>query len=514
MSTGKRIGIILVLLFVFSILFVLSCTLVMFLAPGTEIFGVRYVSAFVGNYEKDVSIESFSGDVYIETQNVPITIEFVDYYATNLSFHQNFTGFTQTKINQAGVDYYVENGDLKIKTTEFIKFIYANEDYDNFHFVLRLPAYAFNASQRSINITAGQSPVKFVGSPKLKNLNISTSGVISVDGNVSVYNDFILKIGKSTEIGDSFNLTNLDVTTRGDAYVNITKAISGDLKVNTRGGDVMFISCNNLYAETVSGSIRGTGTNGAVVDYNVNIKTRSGSVELAEANKMYQARVCKSTIETKSGKVNITNAYDIDVVSDSGNVFIGNANNVNITNRIGLVEVKESNGNLYINNANGASVAGENGALKNVKIESNSGVIKVYNTKGTVDLKSNYNSVTFKNQTSSRIYLYAGKKLVAENLFGEVTAYATENVSMKFSQITANISVEVGNKAKVVDIDATCSKIGTVSYVLRSTKGERAKLYAGDDLIADNSTISNVQSGQYLINVKTVYARTSLYFSA
>ena len=513
MSLGKKLIVIICLLFFFFFLFFLSCALVLFLAPGIEIFGVRYVSFFEANYEKEVNISSFSGDIYIETENVPINIEFSDYTSTFLNYHQNFTGYTTTKTDQAGVYYKIENEDLKISTTEFVKFLFAHDDYENFHFDLRLPAYAYQTGTRSIYITSNGSSVKIDGNTVLKNFDVKTSGGVSVEDSV-VTNNLTLSVGKSLTIGENLKGKNLDITTTGDAYVNITEAVDGDIKLNTRGGDVKFVSCNNLYAETRSGAIRSYKENSANVNYDVEIKTHSGVIELGNLNTLDIIKEGKTKIETRSGKVTIKSAKEAYITSDSGAIYVENADDLTITNRIGLVEVKNVKNKLTVNDQNGDVTAGKDGKINDVQIESSTGVIKVYNTNGVVNIKSQNNNVEFRNNTSTKITLYAGKKLDAEKLKGEVTAHADGNTKLKFDQVTHDVSVEIGNKANYVDIDVQCAQFGTVSYVLRSTKGERASVYAGDELKESSSSISNTKSGQSIINVKSTYAQINLYFSA
>ena len=90
----------LVLLIGMPLLFFFGSAVILFLAPGTEIFGVRYVSAALKITVKNgvQTLESFSGDeIFIETHGVPITIQFSDYYTTSVNFTQNFVGYTKSE---------------------------------------------------------------------------------------------------------------------------------------------------------------------------------------------------------------------------------------------------------------------------------------------------------------------------------------------------------------------------------------------------------------------------------
>ncbi|MBQ7466459.1 MAG: hypothetical protein IJS74_00130 [Clostridia bacterium] len=514
MSTSKRIVVIICLLFAFVLLFFVTCALIMFLAPGTEIFGVRYVSALVGNYEKNVTLESFTGDVYIETENVPITIEFDDHYSSSFSFCQNFTGFTTTKISSAGINYGISDNDLKIKTTEFVKFIYAVESYDTFHLTLKLPAYAFRSGTRSIFINSNGSPVKTVGSSVLKEFNVKTSDGVSVDGSLKANDKLVFNLGKSVTIDEHLTGNNLDITTSGNSYVNIKTAIDGDIKVNGKGGDIKFVSCNNLYVETTSGAIRSFDDESGNVNFKVDVKTSSGEVKLGNLNTLDLLDENKTNIKTKGGKVSVKSARCMTITTDSGMVNVDEANELVVSSRIGFITVKKVSGLLDINVQNGGITAGIDGSLNKVKIKTNTGAVKLANTSGAVDVKSEYNTIEFTNGTSSDINLYAGRNLTASKLQGSVYAYSNGNINLKFDHISSNVSIETGSKTNNVNIDAKCTHVDHVSYVLRSTKGEKAKVYAGDSMIAEGSSLSNVQSGQYVINVKTFYGKINLYLSA
>lgn len=506
MSTGKRIGITIAILIAFVFLFFISCVVIMFLAPGTEIFGVRYVSALVGNYEKDVSLETFSGDIYIDTEGVPITIDFTNYYTYNVSFHQNFTGLTTTKISQANLDIvYKENGDLLLKTSEFVKFIYAQENFDAYHFDLKVPAYYFNGGDRSIYINSNTSSVKIVGSPVLEDFDVKTKGKLVVDGILKTDNLLKLNLGSSITIDDSYSCESVDIATTNNNNINISKDLSGDVKIKAAGGDVKLQSCKNLNVNTTSGAVRASG----IISENVNIETTSGDVELGSVNQAEGEFT--TTIKTKSGYITIDTLKSGQFDTYSGRIKINNSDDVYIKNMIGQTFVTTNSNKVEVDGRNGNVTLGENGSLNEVKVVTTTGIIKVYNTHGNVNIESTNNDVTFVNASSTKIKLTAGKKVKAEKLIGDVTVKANDNSTLKFEEISSNVSVEIGSKANSVDIYATNAPAGSVSYVLRSTKGEKAQVYAGNELIAEQSTISNIEPGQYQINVTSVYAKIRLY---
>ena len=120
----KIIGAIIVVLGC-ALLLVFGSVLIMFLAPGTEIFGIRYVASGTSKCENpNKKLEAFSGDIYIDTKNVPITINFTDSYAYGVDFCQNFIGFTKSKEKVADVSIEYKENDLYITAKEIEEFVY------------------------------------------------------------------------------------------------------------------------------------------------------------------------------------------------------------------------------------------------------------------------------------------------------------------------------------------------------------------------------------------------------
>ena len=66
---ARRIFAIIAIILASAALFVVGCSLVLFLAPGVELFGIRYVAVGQGNAYFNKKVGSFSGDVYIEAIN-------------------------------------------------------------------------------------------------------------------------------------------------------------------------------------------------------------------------------------------------------------------------------------------------------------------------------------------------------------------------------------------------------------------------------------------------------------
>ena len=175
--------------------------------------------------------------------------------------------------------------------------------------------------------------------------------------------------------------------------------------------------------------------------------------------------------------------------------------------------MKNISSKIVVNGKNGKVTLGEGGVIMNPEVKTSTGVIEVYNTAGTVNLYSKSNDVTFTNDSSKNITLYSGKKIVAKKLKGTVEAYSRNDGKYVFDEISGNVTITSGTRADHIKIDATCAKIGTVDYDLKSTKSTKAQVKVGETVIVESSNIkSTMTEGHYLIKVETSYGEIVLSF--
>lgn len=500
-NVKKLTTLIIVLVIGIPLLFFFGSALILFLAPGVEIFGVRYVNAGSSDYHNTQNIKDFTGDIYIETYGAPITITLNEYYNTQVSFAQEFIGFTSGKLDKANLSVSIDEEDnLHIKTKELKKFIYAESMSSDYYLKLVMP---FFAAGRSIFINSEKSEVTINGTINANVFELETSNSLKINGALNV-KDFKFHTSKVINIDKKISATNLDVKST-NANINITKNILGDIRAETNGGDIRFMSCENLTAITKSGSIRAYGESLNSVRKKVTIKTSSGSATLGNVSVGDTSQVLEFT--SSSGSINVTKMYDGKIKTERGKVNIKQARILNIDAKVGDIDVGMVSSSINIQGRNGRVKLGELGVIANPTVRTTSGTIRVSNASGNVDIKSRNNNVVFANNNSYNIKLYAGKTLTATGLKGVVDAYANGDVEFKFDSLSGDVNVEVGSKCNNVEIDASCISYANVNYFLKSSKGKKAKLYAGDQLIEKNSTIQSSSNPAFdKIVVKGSYA--------
>ena len=71
--------------------------LILFLSPGTEIFGIRYVAYGVCDFKDQKTVDMVNGNIYIDSFDVPVFVEYTSIPNIQVSFKQEFVGFTNTR---------------------------------------------------------------------------------------------------------------------------------------------------------------------------------------------------------------------------------------------------------------------------------------------------------------------------------------------------------------------------------------------------------------------------------
>lgn len=502
-------------------LFFAGSALVLILAPGVDIFGVRYMNKGMSEYTYRGNVTSFNGDIYIETEAVPITIE----YSVNASYFiyycQNFVGFTRSEHEKASLDANLVNNektgkkDLVVKANEMVKWLYAQELGADYEFKLRLPIEAKN---KSLHIKSPTSNVTIkadqMSDIDMEEFDVVSEGDFTLQGKIKA-ETFKLHTNKTININDNIDCVDVDLKSSG-GNINITKSVR-NIKAQTSVGDVKFTACQELYVKTDSGDVKSYNAGLTSVAGSVKIETKSGFIELGNVSfdTSLEDEKRKLEIKSNSGEINVSTANDVVITSERGKVLIGEANKLVINANVGSVVVRTVHESAIINGRNGSVTMGENGTIKNVEVVTTSGKINIQNTTGQVNLKSTSNAVTYKNLTSENITIHSAKDLNAHGLRGTVNIYTNGDANISFASVSGDVNIETGGKTDNVNIDATCQKYSSVNYKIESTKGAKAKVFAGDSLLVEKTKIeSTMVEGQNTINVKTSYAEVVLKLSA
>ncbi len=486
-------------------LFFVVCLLVLFLAPGVEIFGVRYSASGTSEYSKKVNIQSFAGDIYIETHDVPITIEYTPYFSTNASFSQDFVGLTKTKEKMPSFDAVLdENENLIITTHEIVKWLYSRHDF-TYGLNLQLDVRYRN---KNVHIKSTKSPVKIDGAVECETFELETTGAFKFDSIKAT--NFTYKTNKAITINDKIDCINADLSTSSGNIV-VEHALQGNLVCKVKNNDVKFVACKNLTITSTGGDIGCAVEGQNAITGNATITTNSGNITLG--NMLTDNSTLK--INTISGDVSINSVSNADITAERGKVKIESGKSLVINTRTASTQVNSVTGSIIVNSGFGGVVLGKNGGeVNNPQISTTSGAIEVHGAKGKVQLESTKSKITFENGSSTDITINAGRALSATKLQGKVKLSANGDVSLAFAASPSTFELDAKKKAKKINIDLKCTSFSEVNFDILSTKGKKAKVYAGDALAINESSIKQENNPYFLtIYIRSVNSSLNLYLS-
>jgi len=501
----KILGFLLVFVLVVALFFIGSGVFLM-IAPGTEIFGIKYIGGSASEYSQVQSLTDLKGEsIYIDTHGVPITINYTNLYTSDVKFVQNFTGFTRSTHEKARLDIYLdEDGNTHIETKEMIKFLFANQSRD---FYLTINLSSVYAMDKNLFINSNSSKITINGNATYQDFNVVTGDALIVKGSV-VAENIKYHSGKQIVIDETMKANNYDLSSTG-ASINVTQAINGDLKAVTKSGDIKFTSCNNVSIKTGSGTVRCFGDGLNSVLGKVDIVTGGGDVILGHVASADENALCN--IKSQSGNVSISTMSDGIITSDRGKIKIGEARAVVVNSKLGSVNIDKVEEEIVVNGKNGNVALGELGSVNNVKVFTTTGKINVKNANGVVNLESESSSVYLENNSSENISVVSGRDATLSNLKGKVYIKSNGDIDAKFYGITDNVTIETGSKTDNVNILAENTSYLDVDYDIISSKGKTAKVFVNGETFDEHAKLnSGVHEGRYMIKVRTSYAKVVL----
>lgn len=325
-----------------------ALVVIMMLAPGVEVFGVKYVSAVVGKYENTINETITRKDIYINTGKVPVTVHFGDNSPLGVQFVQHFQGFSKTK-NSASVKLTNKDGNeynpatdsaVYITVTEYKKFIWAR---DNVEFYLNINLPAEYASFNSLTISSDSSAVKFVGrNQTINNLTFNSAGGLDIENNLTISNTLTVNTQRYLELGSN-------VTVSGDVIVNVTNEnvkianpVGKNITFTSGSGDLYINSCKDLTVTTGSGSI--VNPTSGQISGNLDFTTTSGNVEIGS--------ICgtESNIHGRTGFIKIDNCLNgnLTIETNRSTVILGNLKSANVTTTTGDITIASVTNNLIV----------------------------------------------------------------------------------------------------------------------------------------------------------------------
>lgn len=506
---GRKFWIGVGIVFASALLFVVGCSLIMFLAPGVEIFGIRYVAPNQGIYEFNEAVESFSGGVYIDVDEVPVTISYQYSTVARIHYKQDFVGFTTTKARTAYLEYRIEDNDLHIKAYDLKKFIYARQDYDGSSNYLNI-TLPNSFAGKNLYVKASSSNVTLNGSSPNHNIvDIETGGFVNFKNNISA-NELKITTSKMLSIDSNVVCSNIKIVGR-NSDIKFLNERTGSINVETSGGNLVFKSIENLTFKSSSGSLRALDETGTTIT-SANIETYSGNLIV---NKLLG--IGEHTIKSSVGNLTVGEAKGtLNVTVPRGSIKIDSVEVATIDGGIGVVNIKEVKTSAIIETRNGYVYVGEKNTtqVKNITVTSQTGKIFVYGVSGVVNAQSTNNTVEIEGNGLTNATINSGSSVKASGLAGNVEINANGDVEATMSgSINGNVNITTGDRGRSVVFRMESTELSEVNYHFKSTKSSAVAIYSGNTLVEDNR--SDVQSPDsshaFSIVIETTYARQYIY---
>ncbi len=453
---GKRLASVFLLTLGVALAGVVVFTLVLFMAPGLSIFGVKYIAS--GTHvvrENHVLIEkmeggTFSGSLRVESDQVPIHIVFSQKFAYQVEYYDNYNGLTNSKFDDPSIDFLKDgDGTAVIKVTSFNKFVFENGNSSRY-LKIYIPSSIIGgtrAGETSLKIVSKSANVYFSEekddhyTPYFRNINIETNGKVNSSVQVNTDN-YSLKTVNAIKITEdnvkSINATNYFLNSTGGKIV-VDREVDGDINATTKNARIQILSCRNFTANAGYGDVYSARkTAGIKVNGVANIKTTAGIVEIDTISGSG-----KSSIETKTGNVKITNVQDLDLTTTRGFVRVNSAKNINVTTSSGSITVETATESVTAKTKRGkVFLGGEENSLYNPKVESTFGDVSVISASGTVKIDTIKADVEFINKNASNIKLSVGGELNATKLLGAVDISVDGNANIEFEDFTQASKIE------------------------------------------------------------------------
>lgn len=487
---AKRFTTVFFITLAIAVLCVAIFTLVLFMAPGMSVFGLKYITVNTHVVNERFKISDalkdelgggdFSGSIRVEVEDVPVNVVFTQGWYYEVVYYDNYSGLTTSKFDDPSIAVTREDdGTAVIKVTSFKKFIFENANSTRYVNIL-IPAVTVAeggtlGGQTDITILANKANVGFSDEkadnfdPYFHKITIETAGSVGSSLNLKA-DTYSLKTLNSINIGSdtsaAINASNYLLNSTGGNVV-VERDVPGNLEITTDNSSVKVLSCENLTVNSGWGDVSCVNPEKDIhVRGKANITTTAGRVNIGTI----EGTSALSVISTKTGSINIKKVYDAELSTTRGAVLVNSARNLKTTTSSGSITVEESTASLGVTTKRGkVTIGGENSVVVNPTVISTFGKVFVNSASGVVYVETTNANVEFKNRNATAITLNVGGKLKADNLTGkaDITVDGASTISFK----TFTEDSKITNKGSgYMTINLLETKVADFAYSLEGTE--------------------------------------------
>lgn len=461
--------------------------LVLFLAPGLSVFGVKYIAKGTHTVHETTiianKVNSFSGSIRLEVDDIPVQVVFSQGFSYQVEYYDNFNGLTTSKFDDPSIEYSKDDdGTAVIKINTFKKFIYENGNSTRYVKLL-MPSSDIggsNAGLFDLSIISKNSSITFYYekddyyTPNFRNLKIETSGKIISNTEVMASN-YSLKTINAIKITDdkvtSINAENYILESTGGKIV-VDRDVEGDIYATTKNARIQIRSCKNFIANSGFGDIYSVSEDSGIkINGIANITTTAGIVKIDSILGTTE----KSIINTKTGNVTIKQLYDADITTTRGFVYINSARKTNITTSSGSITLEQATSMVTAKSKRGnVTLGSESTKLYNPTVDVTFGKVKIMQSSGTVKVTTIKSAVELTNKDSSNVTINAGGNVTATNLIGAVNIETSGDAMIDFKEFTQKSIITGKSEKSTIQVNMLNNDSTSFSYNL---EGNDAMLF-------------------------------------
>ena len=521
------------------LLLVTSLGAVLIIAPGMELLGLMYIRSTSGSvYAREIISDVAQFDhIYIESNNIPVRVEFIQSYSLRVELVDEYNGFA--KAGETPTIKVSHHGDtIVVESNEYEPFI-AHSRSDASGLIVKIPMYYTN----NIMVVSQKSDVHFCGqTASVNDIVVNTGGDILFSNDLSMHSLNLNLKNNDAVISNSVVMSGHIVAKSKSGDLTVPAGFSGKLDFDSTSGDLFVGGCAGLNFNSKSGRIGGIGnvlpnitgdafinTGGKVEIGYIGgagiINAGNGKVIIGEDGKEFASRLeiftklgeikmrgrftnVENKINSKYGDIKIESMSNFCVETTYGDIEVSKIDTYGkIVTHSGDVDVDEVVGKVEIESKSGDVKIGEaSKVLENAYIATKSGDIEVFNAgNGEIQIETKSGDIEFTQDTAckSKLTINAEKSNVyLSGITGETTVSTKGKIFATIHDLNHPVTLTGKNKAFEVHVRKVC-------YVdLESKK----TIEAAPDLTEKTKTYNNTPETEteQVLKIRTARGKISV----
>lgn len=477
----KRLWMNIIIFFGCFLLLVTTLGAVLIISPGMELLGIMYIRSTSGSVHASKSITNATEfeTITIESDNIPVYIEFVQSYSLKIDLVEKFNGFAK-----AGEEPYFEvsttHSEVAVKSYEYKPFLGYSRDAESGLYI-KVPMYYNN----NIVVNSNKSKVSFSGQKvKLGDITVNAKGAVTLSNDMEI-GTLTLNIGnKDAIVSDGVKMSGKLVATSGRGDLTLPAGFSGMADFTSTTGDLKCAGCGQLIFKSKTGKVKGTQLGNPIITGDVDIHTSgdvtiesiggsaiinsgNGDVTLGKTGEIFNKR---TVITTKIGKVTMlgtfTNEENV-ITTKYGKINLEKVKNASITSKYGKITAQEitnclvesSRGGVVAETINGSTIKTTSGDVKiggseimngGATITTTSGDVEILNAGATeFNITTTSGDVSFDQNTKEQSSLTVTSKkgnINLINLNGETYVSTTKKITASIYNLNDSVTLIGKNK--------------------------------------------------------------------